>query len=126
MTMTWQAFETTAARIMGDELNANLAPAHVSGVPKLFDLVSSDKTVVGDAKFFTLVNGTSPPPAKRSIIAEHVWLLAKTDATVKFLVFGNDRCVPEKWLQKYGSLVGDVRFYFIDHTAGSVERLCGG
>jgi hypothetical protein len=122
--MTWQTFETTAASVMGAELNANLAPGSVPGVPKQFDLVSNDKAIVGDAKFFTLVNGTALPPAKWSIIAEHVWLLEKTDAAVKFLAFGNDRRVPEKWLQKYGSLVRDVRFYFIDPT-GSVERLNG-
>jgi hypothetical protein len=31
-----------------------------------------------------------------------------------FLVFGNDRRVPVEWLKRYGNLVADVAFYFID------------
>ena len=32
----------------------------------------------------------------------------------KFLVFGNDRRVPEEWLKRYGKLVKDVNFFFYD------------
>jgi hypothetical protein len=35
------------------------------------------------------------PAAKFSIVAEHIWLLEKSGASTKFLVFGNQREVPE-------------------------------
>jgi hypothetical protein len=85
----------------------------VPGVPKEWDMVSPDGDIVGDAKYFTLVQGQRLPPAKFSIIAEHVWLLEKTGAPATFLVFGNDRQVPALWLQRYGSLASGVAFYFL-------------
>jgi len=59
------------------------------------------------------VYGQRLPPAKFSVIAEHVWLLEKTGAPVPFLVFGHDRQVPALWLDRFGNLVSGVRFYFI-------------
>jgi hypothetical protein len=50
---------------------------------------------VGDAKYYTLVGGKRLLPAKFSVIAEHVWLLEKTEALGTSLVFGNERRVPE-------------------------------
>jgi hypothetical protein len=92
--------------------------------PKRFDFVSPEKHVVGDAKYFTLVGGVGLPPAKFSIIAEHVWLLEKTGAPATFLVFGNDRQVPVRWLERYGELASAVTFYFLS-DAGDLERLGG-
>jgi hypothetical protein len=91
-------------------------------VPKRFDLVSPDKDIVGDAKYYTFVRGQRLPPAKFSVVAEYVWLLEKTEAAVKFLVFGNDRQVPELWLQRYGGLVPAVSFYFLTDD-GALEEL---
>jgi len=91
-------------------------------VPKAFDLVSPDGSIIGDAKYFTLVKGQRLPPAKFSVIAEHVWLLEKTDALTRFLVFGNQREVPQFWLKRYGSLVSAVDFYFLTE-AGDLELL---
>ena len=91
-------------------------------MPKLWDLVSEDGSIVGDAKYYDLVRGVADPPAKFSVIAEHVWLLEKTGAQRKFLVFGNDRRVPEEWLRRYGHLASAVEFFFIDHT-GIAARL---
>lgn len=82
-------------------------------VPKIFDFVSPDESVIGDAKFYSLVNGKSPPPAKFATIAEHVWMLEKIPAEHRFLVFGNDRRVPEMWLRRYGHLANGVMFYFL-------------
>ena len=48
-----------------------------------------------------------------SLIAEHVWLLEKTAAPVKFLVFGNDSEVPRLWLARYGKLLSDITFYYL-------------
>jgi hypothetical protein len=91
-------------------------------VPKEFNLVSSDGSIVGDAKYFTLVRGQRLPPAKFSVVAEHVWLLEKAGAPTAFLVFGNDGQVPSLWLERYGHLVGDVAFYFLTDK-GELELL---
>ena len=92
------------------------------GVRKQFDFVSPDRQVVGDAKYYTRVGGIGLPPAKFSIIAEHVWLLEKTRARTKFLVFGNDRKVPTLWLGRYGNLAIGVAFYFLSDE-GLLELL---
>jgi len=99
-----------------------LLAGHLPNVPKKFDLVSSDGTIVGDAKYFDMVRGENTPPAKFSIIAEHVWLLEKTGARVRFLVFGNNRLVPAGWLKKYGHLVQSVSFLFL-YENGVLEVL---
>jgi len=57
----------------------------VPGIRKQFDYVSADAQVVGDAKYSTLVGGERLPPAKFATIAEHVWLLEKTNAPMQFL-----------------------------------------
>jgi len=108
------AFEDLARVVMGRHFGTTLASGQAPGVPKLWDMVSPDGDIVGDAKYFTLVRGQRLPPAKFSIIAEHVWLLEKTGAPTTFLVFGNDRQVPEIWLQRYGRLVSGVAFFFLD------------
>jgi len=92
--------------------------------PKRFDMVSPVGDIVGDAKYFTLVCGHRLPPAKFSVIAEHVWLLGKTGAATAFLVFGNDRQVPLLWLKRYGVLVSRVDFYFL--TDDSILELLTG
>lgn len=120
--LTPQAFEELAQQSMSEHFGVSLAPGAVPGVPKKFDLVSPDKKIVGDAKYFALVRGQRLPPAKFSVIAEHVWLLEKTGAPTKFLVFGNDRRVPELWLKRFMNLVSDVAFYFLtDH--GALQQL---
>ena len=76
---------------------------------------------MGDAKYYTAVNGRGLPPAKFATIAEYVWLLEKTTARRQFLVFGNDRRVPEWWLDRYGNLT-EVEFYYASDT-GVLEPL---
>lgn len=108
-------FEAKARTAMEQRYATTLKPALLPGVPKRFDFVSPDCAVVGDAKFYTLVNGAGLPPAKYATIAEYVWLLEKTRAEHKFLVFGNEQRVPDGWLRRFGKLT-DVDFYFIDHS----------
>ncbi len=115
-------FEALAQRVMSKHFGEPLAPGKATDVPKLFDLVSADGQTVGDAKYFTLVEGQRLPPAKFSIIAEHVWLLEKTNARVRFLVFGHDRRVPELWLKRYGHLVERVAFFFLSDE-GQLDEL---
>ncbi len=115
-------FESRAREVLGCRLGTSLAAQSLPGVPKKFDLVSADFTVAGDAKYFEMVRGTETPPAKFSIIAEHVWLLEKTNARCRFSVFGNNRLVPTQWLKKYGRLAGRVAFLFLDKN-GTLEAL---
>jgi site-specific recombinase len=68
------------------------------------------------------VGGQRLPPAKFMEIAGHVWLLERTRARRRFLVFGNQRRVSEWWLEKYGSLVTNVEFYFLADD-GTLEQL---
>jgi hypothetical protein len=115
-------FEALARQVLGAHFGTILEARQVDGVPKRFDLVSRDGTIVGDAKYFTLVGGQRLPPAKFSVIAEHVWLLEHTRARTRFLVFGNEREVPLRWLARYGSLVVGVTFYFLTDQ-GELEQL---
>lgn len=115
-------FEDLARQVFSQRFDTPLRPGQVAGVPKLFDLVSPNGDIVGDAKYYTLVGGQHLPQAKFSIIAEHVWLLEKTQVRCRFLVFGNDIEVPKRWLGRYGHLRGDVAFYFLTDE-GAVEEI---
>ena len=121
-TLSPTAFEGLCQKVMSKRLDVVLRPAIVEGVRKQFDLVSADETIVGDAKYYTAVNGTSLPPAKFATIAEYVWLLEKTKAEKRFLIFGNDRRVTEWWLDRYGNLLRGVQFFFLSDD-GRLELL---
>ena len=122
---THTLFEQLARFVMSDVYGVKLRSGKLGRVNKEFDMASPDGTIVGDAKYFSMVGGERLPPAKFSIIAEHVWLLENTGAKEMFLVFGNDRRVPEKWIEKYGELAADVSFYFLSDD-GQLEVLKGG
>jgi hypothetical protein len=118
-------FENYAREQMSIMFGTELRSGKTKEVQKLFDFMSYDKTIIGDAKYFTMVRGKVNPPGKFSVIAEHVWLLEKTNAKTKFLIFGNDERVPIKWLEKYGNLVSNVDFYFLNES-GKIDNLRGG
>ena len=107
-------FELLARRTFSGIFQTELSSGTLPDVPKQWDMLSDNGEIVGDAKYYALVGGTRLPPAKFSNIAEHVWLLDKTDARIKFLVFGNQIEVPKLWLERYGNLVGDIQFYFLN------------
>jgi len=69
-----------------------------------------------------MVRGKKLPPAKFSVISEHVWMLEKIDAETKFLVFGNDKRVPLEWLKRYGIFNNTVSFYYLSDN-GKLELL---
>ncbi|MCJ7510877.1 MAG: hypothetical protein MUP14_08340 [Dehalococcoidia bacterium] len=115
-------FEELARLKFGELFQASFRVGSVRGVPEKFDLVDEQKGFVGDAKYLTMVRGRGVPPATFSVVAEHVWLLEKTRAKKKFMVFGNDERVPQQWLAEYGHLVGDVEFYFMT-DGGEIRRL---
>jgi len=120
--MDWKAFESLAREQMSKHLGVTLVERQLQGGPKKFDMVSAAGTVVGDAKCLTLVRGQHLPPAKFMEIAGHMWLLERTTARRRFLVFGNQRRVSEWWLEKCGGVVGGVEFYFLADD-GTLDQL---
>lgn len=120
--MSWKEFEESARRVMTQHFGVKLVEKNPRGFPKRFDMVSADENIIGDAKYLTLVQRRKFPPAKMMEIAGHVWLLEKVNAKTRFLVFGNQRSVPEKWLEKYGSYAQNIDFYFID-AHDNVEKM---
>lgn len=85
---------------------------------KKFDMVSEDESLIGDAKY---MKNIPVPAAKWSDISECVWLLQKTNAKRKFMVFGQDREIAERYLKRWSSIVKDIEFYFFDGK--KLERL---
>ena len=49
--------------------------------------------------------------------------MEKTGAKHKFLIFGNDKRVPEEWLKRYGDLVDGVDFFFYEVGEDKIECL---
>lgn len=115
-------FEELGRKAMEEYFGTELQSREAGGVPKVFDYVSRDAQVVGDAKYFSMVQGSGVPPAKFSTISEYVWLLEHVEAETRFLLFGNDTRVPERWLERYGGLVSGIDFYFLD-KAGRLSPL---
>jgi hypothetical protein len=115
-------FEALARETMSEHFQAKLEKGYVGQVHKEFDFVAPYQRVVGDALYFRSPKGTRWAPAKAGIIAERVWMLEKTGAPSTFLVFGNDRHLPEIWLERYGNLVYGVKFYFLSDE-GELEEL---
>jgi len=103
---------------MSEYFNSILERRNPKNSPKKFDMVSKDESIVGDAKYLTLVHGEDNPPAKFAEIGFYVWLLENVDCLKRFLVFGNQIEVPILWLKKYRKLVKNVDFYFIDLLMG--------
>lgn len=120
--LTPKAFEDFARFHMSTFFKKELTPRKKEGWAKLFDMVSDDYQIVGDAKYMSMVQGKRLPSAKFSVVAEHVWMLEKIDAIIRFLVFGNDKRVPEEWLKRYGKFVHSVKFFFLAED-GNLIRL---
>ncbi|MFX0168271.1 MAG: hypothetical protein ACFE89_02840 [Candidatus Hodarchaeota archaeon] len=106
-------FEAKAREVTSEHFGIKLRPGLLQKVSKLFDFVSKDKTIVGEAKFLS-VGKKRFQPAKFSAISEVVWLLEKIQAKHKFIVFGSSNEIPKMWLSRYGALLDDITFYFLD------------
>ncbi|AKB85516.1 hypothetical protein [Methanococcoides methylutens] len=115
-------FQNQVLDVMSGFYSKELVTDQFPGIPTSIAMVSHDKEIVGYAQYITMDNDKTLPTTKFSIIAEHVWLLEKAAALHKFLVFGNDRRVPEEWLKKYGHLVYDVKFFFYSPEDDRLER----
>jgi hypothetical protein len=108
-------FKEIALHVMSAHYNVALSAREIPSIPKLFDLVSNDNKYVGIVRYLSLVLGESILPPTLSSISENIWILEQIpNANKKFVVFGNDRIVPDKWLEKYGMFVKDIEFFFYD------------
>jgi hypothetical protein len=102
-------FERIARIVMSVYLGGvALAPGHVPGMPKRFDLISPDGAIVGDAKDYG-----EAKEGKLATITEYVWLLEKTGARHPSLIL-SESAVADAWLRRYGALSSPVAFYAID------------
>lgn len=108
----------TMSEIYGTPLRALL----MAPVDRCFDLVSSDKKICGEVNYFALVRGLGSPIAKLALIGEQMWLLERTAAKKKFLLFGNDPKMPALWLQRYGHIQRSIDFFFMSDS-GVLERI---
>lgn len=112
----WKEFEDSVRGFLSERWGIQLEERAVrltATYEKKFDLVSQDQKYIGDVKH---LKNIKTPAAKWSGIAECVWLLEKVTAEHKFLVFGKDKKVAARWLNKYGSLISDIKFYFFNGT----------
>ncbi len=65
VSMDWQQFQEFARRVMARHFGTELVERALPGVPKKFDMVSSDGTVVGDCKVL-VARGRSPYAASKA------------------------------------------------------------
>ena len=89
---------------------------------KKFDLVSEDEVIIGDAKY---LKNIPVPAAKFDNITAYIWFLEHTKGQRKFLIFGRDIEIPQRWLKNKRSNKGsltNVEFYFL-HDTGKLEKL---
>lgn len=115
-------FEVRARPIVERYFNVQLFERAVKiseNFTKKFDLVSEDEEWIGDMKYYRMI---PTPAAKYSTIAEYVWLLQRTKAKHKFIVFGNSEELPKKWYNKHHELLDDVEFWFID-SKNAMKRI---
>jgi hypothetical protein len=110
-------FSERAREVMNEFYGRALRPRKIGGT-KIWDYVSPDGMVVGDARWF----GQSVPAA-RAFISEAVWLLEKVGAVQKFVVFGGESEVPRQWLELWATLCPeDIALFYLD-SKGELHEL---
>lgn len=115
-------FELVVREKMSNYFGIQLLEKQVKNVPKKFDMVSPDGSIIGEAKFYRKTKGGES--GKYSIFAEYVWLLEKTSAKTKFIVFGGAREIIEKWIAKHKHLFEkNLSFFFYDMETDRLEKL---
>lgn len=73
-------------------------------------LVSGDGRIVGDALYGVRHHRGRVAPARIAAISERVWLLERTPAEERILVFLATDPAPREWLRRYGHVQRGVRF----------------
>lgn len=110
-------FSERAREVMNEFFGRPLKPRKIGGT-KIWDYVSPDGMVVGDARWFT-----GSVPAARAFVSEAVWLLEKVGAVQKFIVFGGEADVPRQWLELWATLCAeDIALFYLDNK-GELHEL---
>ncbi len=110
-------FSDRAREVMNEFFGRPLKPRKIGGT-KIWDYVSPDGMIVGDARWF----GNSIPAA-RAFVSEAVWLLEKVGAVQKFIVFGGESEVPRQWLELWSTLCPeDIALFYLD-AKGELHEL---
>ncbi len=110
-------FAERAREVMNEFYGRTLKPVKIGGT-KIWDFVSPDGMVVGDARWFA-----GPVPAARAFISEAVWLLEKVGAVQKFIVFGGEADVARQWLELWATLCPeDIALFYLDNK-GELHEL---
>lgn len=115
-------FRALAASEMRGRFLEPLAPAHLPGFPRPFDLVSDDRTLVGLILAPSRRASRGLTTLERAELSEAVLMLTLAPAQQRVLVVGHDaqRLLP--WLATYGHLARDVEFWQL-RGPGRLERL---
>lgn len=108
-------FETLVLDFLNEhsKLGFSKQKVDINGVSFEFDIVSRDSGIIGDVKFFKNIK---VPAAKWDNISYYIWLLQKSRANIKVLIFGHDIEVSERYLKRYEPLAQDVEFYFFENN----------
>jgi hypothetical protein len=110
-------FVERAREVMVEFYGRPLKPRRIGGT-QFWDYVSSDGTIVGDARWFGQV-----VPVARAFVSEAVWLLEKVGAVQKFIIFGGEVEVPRQWLELWATLCPeDIHLFYLDNT-GELHEL---
>jgi hypothetical protein len=81
-----------------------------------FDLVSEDKTIVGECKCYKWTKGNFYPSGKISTANEALFYLSRVNAKEKFLVLAEDlslkhESLPDVYVRRSSGLMDDVEVY---------------
>ena len=117
-----QEFQQRAAEFLSRRYGKMLSNRSLPLMPKSFELVSDDVGVVGCARYFPRNGGPNLQAIRLAIITEAAWLLERTSAENKFILFGGDRATPFQWLQQNGLLCPGIKLYFLFDN-GNLEEL---
>ncbi len=121
-----KGFKEFARQKMSVLLETTLRRKAVNRVPRPFDMVSDDETIVGEIMSLKSIKGRKTPLSKFTLIDQRLWFLQATGAPKRFLVVGGDREVIEAWLKRYRRMLDwHYRVYYIDQS-GKEELLKSG
>ena len=121
--VTQSTFPAHARRVLSARWGTALQrrPAVLpGGQSQLFELVSGNGRIVGDAVW--LAGRGETPEARSAAIAEAVLVVTHvTNADRRFLVFGDDWDTVSRWVTRYRLLLDGVELWFLD--GDRLERL---
>ena len=114
-------FENMARKAIENELNIvlNGGKIDINGKDKKFDLLNTDKKIVGDVKNYRMTSGGNDPSGKISTLNEYVWLMQKLEHIQnqkwrKIFVIGDDLTFVKKYITRFDAWLDDIEIYFCD------------